>query len=77
MNGPGVGGATPLVQATETVPIAEALANVLGDPLSVISLLVGAVFVGVSSAVLGYLALGAAADAVVPERLGEPPQRGA
>jgi hypothetical protein len=73
----GLSGAVPLVQATETIPITEALTNVVGDPLSVVSLLFGALFVAAASAVLGYLALGAAVDAVVPENLGEPPRQGA
>ena len=68
-------GAVPLVQAAETVPIAEALANVLADPLSVVSLLFGALFVLAASGVLGYLTLGALVDAVVPENVGQPPRR--
>lgn len=48
-----------------------------GDPISAILLLFGIVFVGVSSAVLGYLTLGALVDLVMPDVSGQsPPQAG-
>ncbi|WP_158055274.1 hypothetical protein [Halorussus halophilus] len=50
----------------------------LSDPISAVLLALGAFFVAASSAVMGYLTLGAALDAVVPDISagGKPPQQG-
>jgi hypothetical protein len=49
----------------------------LGDPLSAILLLFGAVFVLFAAAVLGSLAAGAFVSGVMPESIGRtPPQQG-
>lgn len=42
-------------------------------PTSVILLLAGALFIVGSSAVLGYLTLGAVVDLLTPENVGRPP----
>jgi len=47
----------------------------LADPLSALLVVVGAVLVGVASAVLGVLAIGAVVDFLVPEFSREPPQQ--
>lgn len=49
----------------------------LGDPLSAILLLFGALFVLFAVAVFGYLAAGAFVSGIIPENFGRtPPQQG-
>lgn len=54
----------------------EQLSNVVADPISAVLLLVGLVFLGVSSLVVGGLALGAVVDLFVSEPDRGPPVQG-
>lgn len=47
---------------------APPIGNVVGDPLSVLLVVLGATFVSAAMLVLGYLALGAAVDLVTATR---------
>ena len=47
----------------------------LSDPLSALLIAFGALFVGASSAVFGYLTLGAAVDLIMPDVSGQQPPR--
>ncbi|PSP95025.1 hypothetical protein BRC91_03190 [Halobacteriales archaeon QS_4_62_28] len=47
----------------------------LSDPLSALLIAFGALFVGASSAVFGYLTLGAAVDLIIPDVSGRQPPR--
>ena len=59
---------------TEMVSLFSDVAT--SDPLSAVLLAVGALFVVLPSAALGYLTAGAALDLVIPESIGRsPPQR--
>jgi MFS superfamily sulfate permease-like transporter len=58
-------------------PGLEALAgNLLSNPLSIVLLLIGALLIGVSVLVLGYLTLGAVIEFVVPDVSQGPPPQG-
>jgi len=65
--------AFPLAETAPTIPITEAIGNVLTQPLSALSLLIGALLVLGTSAAMGYLTLGAIADLLTPDRTGPPP----
>lgn len=62
-------------QLSELANLFSGVAGV--DPLSALLLALGAVLVVGSSAVLGYLALGAAVDLVIPDRVGQSRRPGA
>lgn len=47
----------------------------LGDPLSAVLLAVGTLLIALSVGVLGYLALGAAVDLLIPDTGRGPPRR--
>jgi hypothetical protein len=70
-----VGNTVVLAQESGQAGLGTLLANILGDPLSIVLVLMGAVLVGVSVLVFGYLTLGAVVDVVTPDLSGEqPPQ---
>lgn len=58
---------------------ADLLGNVVShftnDPLALLMALVGALLVGVSSAVFGYLTLGAAVDLIMPDVSNQTPSQ--
>lgn len=64
--------------ASQLSELADLFSGVAGvDPLSTLLLVLGAVLIVGSSAVLGFLALGAAVDLVVPDRVGRTRRPGA
>ena len=66
--------ATELVQSIIDMP-GKFLDIALSDPISAVLILIGAAIVGLSSAVFGYLSLGAAASLVIRPGSGRsPPQ---
>lgn len=66
--------ATELVQSIIDMP-GKFLDIALADPISAVLILIGAVLVGLASAVFGYLSLGAAASLVIRPGSGRsPPQ---
>jgi hypothetical protein len=55
--------------------VGDLVTNVVSDPLSIVLALLGALLIGFSMAVLGYLTLGAVLDAVLPDvSPGQPPR---
>lgn len=61
-----------VLQAEATVPIGEALGNVLGDPVSVLTVLVGGAVLAASMGVFGYLVLGALVELVAGDVIRSP-----
>lgn len=72
-------GALVLLQSeAPQATIGEALANVLGNPISILTLLFGVLFLLFSMGYFGYLSLGAFVDLIVgdaTERRGGAPRR--
>lgn len=66
-----------MVSVVENVTrlIGEFTAIALGDPFSAFLLAVGSLLIALSVGVLGYLALGAAVDLVIPDTGRGPPRR--
>jgi hypothetical protein len=48
---------------------------VSNGPIEAVLVLLGALFVGVSSLVMAYLTAGAVVDFLIPENVGQPPAR--
>ncbi|WP_250137765.1 hypothetical protein [Halorientalis salina] len=57
----------PLATESSTVALSEIIGAILSDPLSVVSILFGGLFIGGAMLAFGILALGAVADFVTPD----------
>lgn len=62
-----IGTNVPLATESANVPLTDILTTILSDPLSVISILFGALFIGGAMLALGYLSIGAVLDLVTPD----------